>query len=128
MTFVDTNVFMYAVGLSHPLKSPSREFFETSLEAREPLVTSAEVLQELLHVYLPANRLETLDAAMILVDSCIQKIFPIEQKDVEFARSLISRYPNLDARDLMHLACCKRHEIKKMKTFDRQLAAQFRSK
>ncbi len=128
MTFVDTNVFMYAVGLSHPLKSPSREFFETALEAEELLVTSAEVLQELLHAYLPANRLEALDAAMVLVESCIHKIFPIEQKDVEFARRLISRHPNLDARDLIHLACCKRYEIKKMKTFDRQLAAQFRSK
>jgi predicted nucleic acid-binding protein len=128
MTFVDTNVFMYAVGLSHPLKSPSREFFEASLEDQAILVTSAEVLQELLHVYLPANRLETLDAAMILVDSCIQKVFPIEREDVEFARSLITRYPNLSARDLIHLACCRRHEIKKVKTFDRQLAAQFRTK
>ena len=128
MTFVDTNVFMYAVGLSHPLKSPSREFFEASLEDQAILVTSAEVLQELLHVYLPANRLETLDAAMILVDSCIQKVFPIEREDVEFARSLITRYPNLSARDLIHLACCRRQEIKKVKTFDRQLAAQFRTK
>jgi len=128
MTFVDTNVFMYAVGLSHPLKSPSREFFEASLENQAILVTSAEVLQELLHVYLPANRLETLDAAMILVDSCIQKVFPIAREDVEFARSLITRYPNLSARDLIHLACCRRHEIKKVKTFDRQLAAQFRTK
>ena len=128
MTFVDTNVFMYAVGLSHPLKSPSREFFEASLEDQAILVTSVEVLQELLHVYLPANRLETLDAAMILVDSCIQKVFPIEREDVEFARSLITRYPNLSARDLIHLACCRRHEIKKVKTFDRQLAAQFRTK
>lgn len=128
MTFVDTNVFMYAVGLSHPLKSPSRDFFEASLEAEELLVTSAEVLQELLHAYLPANRLEALDAAMVLVNSCIQKVFPIEKQDVDFARSLISRYPNLEARDLIHLACCRRHEIKKMKTFDRQLAAQFRTK
>jgi len=128
MIFVDTNVFMYAVGLSHPLKTPSREFFETALEHQVALVTSAEVLQELLHVYLPTNRLETLDAAMILVDSCIQKVFPIEREDVEFARSLITRHPNLSARDLLHLACCRRHEIKKVKTFDRQLATQFRTR
>jgi len=128
MIFVDTNVFMYAVGLSHPLKTPSREFFETALEHQAVLVTSAEVLQELLHVYLPTNRLETLDASMILVDACIQKVFPIEREDVDFARSLITRYPNLSARDLLHLACCRRHQIKKVKTFDRQLAAQFRTK
>jgi predicted nucleic acid-binding protein len=126
MTFVDTNVFMYAVGLSHPLKSPSRAFLETAFANQAILVTSAEVLQELLHVYLPANRLETLNAAMILVG--MQKVFPIEREDVEFARSLITRYPNLGARDLIHLACCRRHEIKKMKTFDCQLAAHFQTR
>jgi predicted nucleic acid-binding protein len=126
MTFVDTNVFMYAVGLSHPLKAASRKFFEDSLESQAALVSSAEVLQELLHAYLPVNRLETLDAAMTLVDSCIQRVFAIEREDVEFARSLIARYSDLSARDLLHLACCRRHGIKKMKTFDRQLAAQFR--
>ncbi len=126
MTFVDTNVFMYAVGLSHPLKAPSRNFFENSLQDQAPLVTTAEVMQELLHAYLPVNRLETFDAAMTLVASCIQKVFAIEREDVEFARSLIVRHPNLSARDLLHLACCRRHGIKKIKSFDRQLAAQFR--
>jgi hypothetical protein len=126
MTFVDTNVFMYAVGLSHPLKAASQKFFEDSLHNGAPLVTSAEVMQECLHAYVPVNRLETLDAAMTLVDSCIQKVFAIEREDVEFARSLIARHPDLSARDLVHLACCRRHGIKKIKTFDRQLAAQFR--
>ncbi len=126
MTFVDTNVFMYAVGLSHPLKAASQKFFEDSLHNGAPLVTSAEVMKECLHAYVPVNRLETLDAAMTLVDSCIQKVFAIEREDVEFARSLIVRHPDLSARDLVHLACCRRHGIKKIKTFDRQLAAQFR--
>ncbi len=126
MTFVDTNVFMYAVGLSHPLKASSRKFFEDALQDQVFLVTSAEVLQELLHTYLPVNRLETLDAAMTLIDSCIHKVFAIEYEDVKFARNLMVRHPDLRARDLIHLACCQRHGIKKIKTFDRQLASQFR--
>ncbi len=36
---------------------------------RENLITSAEVLQELLHAYLPVRRIETLDAALALVES-----------------------------------------------------------
>jgi len=96
------------------------------LQDQAPLVTSAEVIQELLHAYLPVNRLETFDAAMTLIDSCIQKVFAIEYEDVKFARSLIARHPDLSARDLIHLACCRRHGIKKMKTYDRQLAAHFR--
>lgn len=126
MTFVDTNVFMYAVGLSHPLKAASQKFFEDSLHNGATLVTSAEVMQELLHAYLPVNRLETFDAAMTLINSCIRKVFAIEHEDVDFARSLMTRHPDLSARDLGHLACCRRHGLKKIKTFDRQLAAQFR--
>ena len=46
MIFVDTNVFMYAVGRDHPLKAEARRFFEeAAAEAGRPLCTSAEVLQ-----------------------------------------------------------------------------------
>ena len=63
MIFVDTNVFMYAVGRDHPLRKEARSFFLESLESGEALVTSTEVLQELLHAYIPVGRIETLDAA-----------------------------------------------------------------
>ena len=66
MIFVDTNVFMYAVGRPHPLRGRAREFFVESNRNRTPLCTSAEVLQELIHAYIPGGRLETLDAAMSL--------------------------------------------------------------
>lgn len=125
MTFVDTNVFMYAVGLSHPLKDQSRKFFEESLQEEAFLVTSVEVLQELLHAYIPVNRLSTLEAAFTLVESCVYHIWTLEPEDVQFARSLITRYADLGARDLLHMACCKRREVSKIKTFDRKLAAVF---
>ncbi len=41
--FVDTNVFVYAVGRDHPLREEARAFLEESVAAREALVTSAEV-------------------------------------------------------------------------------------
>ena len=126
MTFVDTNVFMYAVGLSHPLKDPSRKFFSGCFEQDVLLVTSVEVLQELLHAYLPVNRLSTLEAAFILVESTIHEIWTLESEDVQFARTLIPRYAGLGARDLLHVACCKRREVTRVKTFDQKLAAVFR--
>ena len=126
MTFVDTNVFMYAVGLSHPLKDPSRKFFSDCFEQDVLLVTSVEVLQELLHAYLPVNRLSTLEAAFILVESTIHEIWTLESEDVQFARTLIPRYAGLGARDLLHVACCKRREVTRVKTFDQKLAAVFR--
>ena len=68
MIFVDTNVFMYAVGKPHPLQSLAQQFFHQSMHNREKLFTSAEVIQELMHVYLRMNRPHTLDSALELMD------------------------------------------------------------
>lgn len=128
MIFVDTNVLMYAVGGPHPLREPAREFFEESLEHHLQLVTSAEVLQELLHAYLSAGRVETLDAALTLAEARIAEVWPVEPEDVRFARLLVDRYPALGARDLLHLAGCKRRGVSRIKTFDRALGSAFQQK
>jgi predicted nucleic acid-binding protein len=126
MTFVDTNVLMYAVGRPHPLREEARRFFEQAVKNRTPLATSAEILQELLHAYLPVERLATLDAALTLAESVIPVVWAVEPEDVRFARSLVSRHPELGARDLLHLGCCKRRGVRAIKTFDRALTAAFR--
>ena len=66
MIFVDSNVFIYAVGRPHPLRNEAQDFFLETSKTGKRLATSAEVLQELLHVYLPVSRLETLGAALKL--------------------------------------------------------------
>jgi predicted nucleic acid-binding protein len=123
--FVDTNVLMYAVGGPHPLRDRARTFFERAIEKRRPLVTSAEVLQELLHAYLPVDRLATLDAALDLADASIPVVWAVEAEDVRAARLLIGRHAGLGARDLLHLACCQRRGVEEITTFDRALAAAF---
>jgi len=124
--FVDTNVFMYAVGRDHPLKAQAREVFEQAIaEPGQPLVTSAEVLQELLHAYLPVNRMQTLDDALELVARGVREVWPVEADDVLEAVHLAVSHPGLGARDLLHLACCRRRSIRDICTFDRGLNAAF---
>jgi predicted nucleic acid-binding protein len=82
-------------------------------------------MQELVHAYLPPGRLETLDAALMLVESSVAEIWSIEAEDVRVARSLADKYPHLDSRDLIHLACCRRRSVRSIHTFDRALAAAF---
>ena len=118
MIFVDTNVFIYAVGRPHPLRSTARDFFVKSNRDREPLCTSAEVLQELVHAYLPVGRLRTLDAAMSLAVGMGVEVWPLEEADVTLARQLHDRHPTLGARDLCHLASCRRRGVSKIMTFD----------
>jgi len=128
MIFVDSNVFIYAVGRSHPLRTEAQAFFLEAAEKGKRLVTSAEVLQELLHVYLPVGRITTLDAALELATQGVDKIIPIHQETVIHARNLADRHPELTARDLLHFAVCRLHKISELKTFDRSLEVAFTRK
>lgn len=121
--FVDTNVIMYAVGRPHPLREPAREIFLNAGERRAPLCTSAEVLQELLHAYLPVARLETLESAMAPVSGVMGEIWPLETDDVIAAHELHAQFPALGARDLCHLACCRRRGVSEIKAFDQTFGA-----
>ena len=126
MIYVDSNVFIYAVGRAHPLKAEAQNFFIDSSNRGKRLATSAEVLQELLHVYLPVERMATLDAAMALATQGVDQVIPIDSAAVLHARSLVDNFPGLTARDLLHLSVCQLHKIRELKTFDRNLLAAFK--
>ncbi len=127
MIFVDTNVFIYAVGGPHPLKSRAMEFFEQARSNNTLLFSSAEVLQELLYCYLPVGRVRHLEAAMSLVNDALTEVWPLERGDVDRARTLYHRHPNLQARDLCYLASCQRRDISTIMTFDQPLLAATRA-
>ncbi|MDE2981343.1 MAG: type II toxin-antitoxin system VapC family toxin [Gemmatimonadota bacterium] len=128
MIFVDTNVFMYHVGAEHPLQDQARGFFRDARLRNLRLVTSVEVLQEILHRYVKLGRRGTASAAFALVDGSVSEVWPVERVDLELARGLADRYPGLEARDLVHLACCIRHKPRDLMTFDRGLAAAWEAR
>ena len=123
MIFVDTNVFMYAVGRAHPLREPAREFFSEAIHAQTRLYTSAEVLQELACCYLAVNRRQTLDTATSFIAKAQVEVWPLESEDVYLACRLHEQFPALSVRDLCHLASCQRRGIDRIKTFDQGLAS-----
>ena len=122
MIFVDTNVFMYAVGRPHVLQASAQDFFIEANRNGTPLCTSAEVMQELAHVYLPTGRLQTFDATLELLASAPVEVWPLEEADVALARQLHEQHPALQARDLCHLASCRRRGVREIKTFDQTFA------
>ena len=126
MTFVDTNVFVYAVGNPHPLQQAAWDFLESSHQDGVPLCTSAEVLQELVHVLVSVGRHQSFDAAMELIADFGIEVWPLEQEDVLLARQLHEQHPDLSARDLCHLASCRHRGIGEIMTFDQNLASVFR--
>lgn len=122
MRFVDTNVWIYAVGRPHPLRERARSLLRAAVGEGHRLFTSAEVLQELLHAYLPVEREATLAAAMRLATASAE-VVPLEAADVVLAARLHTEHPGLGARDLVHLAVCMRRAAIALHTFDRGLAA-----
>lgn len=123
MIFCDTNVVMYAVGRRHPLQEEVRRRLRGTPSG--VLATSAEVLQELLHAYLPVGRKEDLEAAFRLVEDRMT-VWPLEPAQVRSARDMAEQYPSLTARDLVHLATCMAHSVDECWTYDRGLAAAYR--
>ena len=75
------------------------------------------------HAYLPTGRVQTFDAALALIERAAVEVWPLEDADVALARRLHEQYPTLQARDLCHLASCRRRGVREIKTFDRTLIA-----
>lgn len=119
MIFVDSNVPMYLVGAAHPHKADAIQLLESAIAAAEPLVTSAEVLQEILHRYVAIRRRDAIQAAFDALRNVVDGILPIEASDVEHARALVAGLADLSARDALHAAVMDRHGIERIMTFDR---------
>ena len=82
-----------------------------------------EAVRERANQYDVGRKLETLDKAWTLATSRAIDIWSIEADDLALARSSIIRHPELSARDLLHLACCRRRGVGRTHTFDRALRA-----
>ncbi len=128
MIFLDTSVFIHHVGRRHPLRDRAREVVKGALERDARLVTSAEVMQELVHFYRRSRREPVLRDALALMGGIVDEVWPVEREDVELAWQLAGRHPALDTRDLVHLACCLRRETRDVVTFDRGLAAAWEAR
>ena len=92
------------------------------------MVTSAEVLQELLYFCHRTRRWAVLEDAFTLVEQTVDEVWAVDRADVDMARSLVVLYPGLEARDLVHLACCIRRQPRDLVTFDRGLKAAWEAR
>jgi uncharacterized protein len=66
MIILDTTVLVYAVGIEHPLREPSRQLVNAIGEGALSATTTVEVIQELAHVR--ARRMDRGDAAQLAAD------------------------------------------------------------
>lgn len=120
LTFIDTNIPMYAAGAPHTLREPSQRVIAAIVSGDIDAVTDAEVLQEILYRYF---RVGERAKGFTVFDSfyriMLGRILPVEDSDVLRARELAARYPALSPRDLIHAALALRHQALDVITADR---------
>ncbi|HUF50536.1 MAG TPA: type II toxin-antitoxin system VapC family toxin [Longimicrobiales bacterium] len=118
MIFIDSNIPMYLVGAPHRHKSDAQRLLERSIAAGERLVTSAEVLQEILHRYVAVQRRDAIQPALDAVLGVVDEVFAIERIDVEQAKRVLDGSPVLSARDALHVAVMQRRDVSHIMSFD----------
>ena len=118
MILIDSNVPMYIVGASHPNKVAALRILEKAIMDRQRLVTDAAVFQEILHRYVSINRRQVIQPALDALLAVVDSVLAIEQKTVVEAKQIVLGYPQLSARNAVHLAVMRLHGIDRILSFD----------
>ena len=119
MTFVDSNIPMYLVGSPHPVRDEARRTLEALVIAGEKLVTSAEVLQEILHRYTAIRRVDAIHPAFAVLLDLVDEVFPVTVEDALRAREVLFSIPSISSRDALHIAVMDRRKVSRILSFDR---------
>ncbi|MEO7998756.1 MAG: type II toxin-antitoxin system VapC family toxin [Gemmatimonadaceae bacterium] len=118
MIFLDSNIPMYLVGAEHPNKHTARRLLESCINRNERLVTSAAVLQEILHRYVSIKRRDAIQPAFDALLNVVDQVYTIETRDVERAKTLLLGVTAISARDALHVAVMQRYDIPRIMSFD----------
>jgi hypothetical protein len=116
--FIDANVPMYLVGAAHPHKADARRRLEALISDRERLVTSAGVMQEIVHRYVHIRRRDAIQPAFDALLGVVDEVYPVEREDVEAAKRVLDGLPDMGARDALHVAVMRRRDVDRVLSFD----------
>lgn len=118
MIFIDSNVPMYLVGGVHPHKLDAQRLLERCLSERIPLVTDAEVLQEILHRYAAIRRRDAIQPAFDVLLGVVDDVWGVDRRAVERAKAIVLEREQLSARDALHVALMERNGVTRIASFD----------
>lgn len=118
MIFIDSNIPMYLVGAPHPNKVAARSALERIIQRGERMVTSAEVMQEILHRYGALKRPDAIQPAFDALLGVVDEVFPVDAEDVQRARDVMMGLGKLSAREALHVAVMKRRGVTRVLSFD----------
>jgi hypothetical protein len=109
---------MYVIGAPHPNKDAAIRALEQCIARNERLVTSAEVLQEILHRYGAIKRRDAIQPAFDALLGVVDEVYAVTEADVRGAKDLMAGLAALSARDALHVAVMKAHRVARVMSFD----------
>ena len=118
MILVDSNIPMYLVGAPHPHKADAQRLLEKLITERQPLVTDAEVLQEILHRYVAIDRRDAIQPAFDALLGVVDQVLVVDGTVVQRAKEIVLGYRQLSARDAVHLSVMEQNGIERILSFD----------
>lgn len=118
MIFVDSSVPMYSVGAAHRHKDDAQRVLDAAVVRGERLVSSVEVLQEILHRYRSIDRLEAIQPAFDLLLTVVDDVLSVDLEAIEIAKRIVLGGLSVSARDAVHLAVMEQAGISRIMSFD----------
>lgn len=122
MIILDTTVLVYAMGSDHPLQAPCRRLIEEVTEGRIEASTTAEVVQEFVHVR--ARRHGRGDASRQGRDyaSLLAPLLPIDEASLLLGLRLFEEHQELGAFDAVLAATAIAQGVDALVSADRAFA------
>jgi hypothetical protein len=116
--FLDTNIFLYAAGASHPLREPCANVLRRVADGSLDATINSEVVQEILYVLTRRGRRE--DALKLAghLTSLFPDLLAVTRDDVVGACELLRHYPRLSVRDAIHVGTMLRNGLKTVVSVD----------
>ena len=117
--FLDANVLIYAAGGPHSLRESCRAALQAAIDQRVSLVTDSEVLQEILHRYFTIQKPEVAREVYGAATELCDEILPVSERTTARARELLLLYPDITARDAVHIATMEEGGLLRLLSTDR---------
>jgi uncharacterized protein len=117
--FLDSNVLVYLIGTPHPNRELAYAAIDRLARSGTRMVSSAEVMQELLHLYSKRPASAALQQALNALRGLADEIYPVEAEDVDRAHAVWRAHPGLSSRDALHVAVMQRRGVSRILSFDR---------
>jgi predicted nucleic acid-binding protein len=116
--FLDTNVFLYAAGASHPQREACAKVLRRVADGALHATINSEVVQEILYVLNRRGRRE--DALKLAghLTALFPDLLAVTRDDVVRTCELLRRYPRLPVRDAVHVATMLRNGLKTVISVD----------